>query len=309
MLKIATITPVHNRKNITLNCLNSLLSIDNNSFFKNDVVVVDDGSKDGTEQAIAENYPDVKVLKGNGNLWWTGGINLGLKYVLSQNKYNYILLINDDISFEKNFISILLKTLLDNHNSIVGATTFYSNTNIIWKAGMNDTKKLHPLLKNNYQNTNSKKELPDLIEVDVISGRAILVPVKAFKDIGLFDSENFPHGFGDHEFCIRARRKGYNLIINTKAKIFSEPGANKSFFHLIKKKRLPEMVKSFKDIKYDWNINKLIKIYIVSRGKVKGFLGFCIHMAILVKWILFKAILSQNKFENLVNKKIEFFND
>jgi GT2 family glycosyltransferase len=70
--KIFIIIPVHNRKQITLNCLKSLSK--NGDLGRYHVVVVDDGSTDGTAEAIQALYPDIVVLHGDGNLWWTGAI-------------------------------------------------------------------------------------------------------------------------------------------------------------------------------------------------------------------------------------------
>jgi GT2 family glycosyltransferase len=70
---IYIIIPVHNRKALTLACLENLRT--NGDLQKYQVIVVDDGSSDRTAEEVAENYPEVNILKGNGNLWWTGAIN------------------------------------------------------------------------------------------------------------------------------------------------------------------------------------------------------------------------------------------
>jgi len=69
---IYIIIPVHNRKSLTLACLKNLKT--NGDLQKYQVIVVDDGSSDRTAEEVAENYPEVTILKGDGNLWWTGAI-------------------------------------------------------------------------------------------------------------------------------------------------------------------------------------------------------------------------------------------
>ena len=76
--KVALVTPVHNRKELTLLCLKSLSRI-NSKGLEVRTYIVDDGSTDGTADAIREEYPDVDVVPGNGDLWFTEGTNVGCK--------------------------------------------------------------------------------------------------------------------------------------------------------------------------------------------------------------------------------------
>ena len=95
MDKIAIIIPVFNRKNTTLNCLYQLQNITRKGFAI-DIIVIDDGSTDGTSDALRQNYPDTILLKGGGNLWWSGGVNKGFEYALKE-KYEFVYTINDDV--------------------------------------------------------------------------------------------------------------------------------------------------------------------------------------------------------------------
>ena len=73
---------MHNRKEYTHQCLLSIYKQTNKNFI---VIVIDDGSTDGTGEMITNEFPEVILLKGDGNLWWTKAINLGIKHAL---KYN-----------------------------------------------------------------------------------------------------------------------------------------------------------------------------------------------------------------------------
>ena len=82
-------------------------------------ILVDDGSSDDTVKTIKKKIKNLTVLYGNGNLWWAGGIQLGIEWLKKniKNKSEFILIANDDITFDKYYIE--------------NAVNFIKNTKII----------------------------------------------------------------------------------------------------------------------------------------------------------------------------------
>jgi GT2 family glycosyltransferase len=117
-VKIEVVTPVHNRKELTLRCLESLKQADQTGIDLH-VIVVDDGSTDGTADALAQQFPDVQVISGDGNLWYTAGTNVALKAAL-ENDPDFILAINNDSEFDPAFLQHMLQTASANPKSVVG---------------------------------------------------------------------------------------------------------------------------------------------------------------------------------------------
>ncbi|HMJ07579.1 MAG TPA: glycosyltransferase, partial [Pyrinomonadaceae bacterium] len=117
-VRIEIITPVHNRREETLRCLKSLgrSKLDG---IKAHIIVVDDGSTDGTSESVREQYPEVEIVNGDGNLWYTAGTNRGLKAALMHDP-DYILAINDDSIFDENCIRRLVECAEKYPNSVVG---------------------------------------------------------------------------------------------------------------------------------------------------------------------------------------------
>ena len=86
------------------------------------IIVIDDGSTDGSTKWIKKNYSDIIILKGRGELWWSGAVNLGIKHALNNLKKEYILLWNIDTKPERQYFMHLFEILKD----IVGPLFIYS---------------------------------------------------------------------------------------------------------------------------------------------------------------------------------------
>ena len=100
MSQIAITIPVRNRKEITRQILVELNAqiqqcADREHLIS--VVIIDDGSTDGTGEMIRQQFPQFSLLEGDGSLWWTGAICWGMKYALEKYNPDYFVWLNDDI--------------------------------------------------------------------------------------------------------------------------------------------------------------------------------------------------------------------
>src|SRR5450432_2590999 len=94
------IIPVFNRIEFTLDCLRA---VSRQTYKDCRIIVVDDGSTDGTAEKIATVFPQVEVLRGDGNFYWTKSLNTGIRYLKSEISENdFVLHINNDTAFEGN---------------------------------------------------------------------------------------------------------------------------------------------------------------------------------------------------------------
>ena len=89
--KIEIVTPVHNRREETLQCLRSLSKVETSGLSLH-IVIVDDGSTDGTAEAVAAEFPKVEIVSGDGSLWYTAGTNRGIEAALRHDP-DYVLAI------------------------------------------------------------------------------------------------------------------------------------------------------------------------------------------------------------------------
>ena len=118
-IRVEIVAPVHNRKAITLLCLRSLSRI-NSEGIDIHIVIVDDGSTDGTGEAIRREFPEVETVDGNGELWFTEGTNRGVLAALAHDP-QFILTINDDAVFDSEFLQYMVATAQKYTRSIVGS--------------------------------------------------------------------------------------------------------------------------------------------------------------------------------------------
>ncbi|GAB3811541.1 hypothetical protein GCM10028895_01770 [Pontibacter rugosus] len=114
---IYIVIPVFNRKNFTRECLKSLEAQTNKEF---KVVVVDDGSTDGTAEMLRDEFPQVDVLFGDGGLFWTASVNLGIQHALKSGA-DYVMTLNNDLEVSTDFIAQTYKWIKEKPEAIIGA--------------------------------------------------------------------------------------------------------------------------------------------------------------------------------------------
>ncbi len=221
--------PVHNRLDETKNFINSLTQQTVNNY---KLVICDDGSTDGTREFLNSNHPNIIVISGNGNLWWTAGINKCIEYVLSHCKEtDYILTLNNDTLLPPQYIEQKLNRAIEYPNTIIGSLCVYSNNeNMIETSGyiMNfDTCKGERLTK---PGETRNKQHKGVKEATHLPGKGVLLPVKVFRDVGLYDAINFPQYHADTDLVLCAYKFGYKVLVDFDSIVFSE--ANKDIMAL-----------------------------------------------------------------------------
>lgn len=217
MKNIAIVIPVHNRIKFTKDCLYSLRKQTYKDF---QTVIIDDGSSDGTALMIKNDFPETKVINGDGNLYWTAATNLGVRYSLKINS-KYIMTLNNDTIAEINFLEKMIYWAERKAKSLIGAFAIdyvtkkpiYGGEIINWRYG-NNKNLLHILPKDKWYG---------LHEVTHFPGRGLLIPSKLFEQIGLFDEKCFPHYAADYDFTHRAIKVGYKVYCNYDAKLYIYP--------------------------------------------------------------------------------------
>ena len=210
---IYIITPVFNRKEFTRNYL---LALDKQTDDNFETIIVDDGSTDGTFEMIKEEFPDVILLREDGDLWWAEATNVGVRYALEHDA-SYIMTLNDDTIPQEDYMESMIKHSQLEPKACLGALAIdnasgkvvYGGGTHSWKNGKT-VQLLDTLDENDYKG---------LHEVNFFPGRGLLIPREVFDNIGLYDSKNFPQTVADYDFTYRIINAGYKIYCNYDAKI------------------------------------------------------------------------------------------
>lgn len=215
-MNIYVLIPVHNNKQETLNCLSYLSK---QTFTKFKTIVINDGSTDGTPEAIKKSFPKVEVLTGNGELWWTGAINLALsKFLPLVQKDDYFLTLNNDVEFDESYLEKLVFAAKQKPNTLIGSVSLdIDSLDSVIDAGiqinwLNQKRTMGNFKKGDFFN----------MEVSRLSGRGALIPAQVFKKIGLYDFKHFPQYAADSELSVRAKNAGFNLCVYYNAILLSD---------------------------------------------------------------------------------------
>ena len=212
--KVYILIPIHNNIAETRKCLSC---IHTQTYTNYEVIVIDDGSTDNSSEIIKNEYPDTTILQGDGNLWWAGALYEGIEYVLKKAQQNdYVLILNNDLIFDNNYIINLVESSEDNQGAVVGSLCKDQKTGAIIDSGV----------KIDWRNLKfDPKEVVDdgddlIRDIDVLSTRGILIPVNIILDIGNFIPHKLRHYLSDYEYTIRMKKHGYTLLTSKKATVF-----------------------------------------------------------------------------------------
>ncbi len=208
-MRICIVLPVHNRKLYTCNILTQIYAQleKDKELDITTVIVVDDGSTDGTKELIQNKFPLVHLLIGDGSLWWTGAIVKGMKYAIYTLNADYLVWLNDDLSIVNDFMRNLIDIFRSSQyeETIVGGVVrdkTYSNW--IVYSGIKDEQRIDNL---NYFSESEE------VDVSILHGNIVVIPRKIINKIGFPDDAKFTQNGGDFEYTERAKKSGFRVIL------------------------------------------------------------------------------------------------
>ena len=208
---IAVLLTCHNRKNKTVACLKSLYRATIPSQYLIDIYLTDDGSSDNTSQTVSELFPEINLIKGDGQLFWAGGMRLAWKTAMERKSYDAFLLLNDDVVLYPDFLLKLLETdayALANTGKkgiYTGATIDCSSNKVTYGGSW---------VKNYFFVVRLKMLSPVKRpqKCHITNANILWVSKEVVKKIGIFD-HHFTHGIADYDYSMQATRKNIPVLL------------------------------------------------------------------------------------------------
>lgn len=194
--QVAILLTCFNRKDTTIRCLRQLFSQKSDASI--DVFLCDDGSTDGTFEAIKRLFPKVHVFRGSGNLFWNRGMLASWEKACNTKDYDAYIWLNDDVFLYDGAITEMTEcSALCNDNSII-CGAFCTKYGAFSYGG---------------KKRNNEAIIPngELQDVFWLNGNCVLVPRNVVKKIGLLD-KMFQHHMGDYDYGLRAREAGIKVL-------------------------------------------------------------------------------------------------
>lgn len=279
--KVSIIILNWNGKEDTIECLESLKNI---TYPNYEILLVDNGSTDGSVEFFKERYPEIDIIENGENLGFAEGNNIGIKKAIAK-RTDYVLLLNNDTIVEKDFLDKLIKVAeSDPKIGIVGPTVYYySEKNKIQSAGtkISLSKGIITTLRSNKIDSG---EYSNTSEVDSIIGCALLAKSKLFETIGYLIKEYFAY-WEETEWCVRARKHGYKVVYVSQAKIWHKGGSTskktsgffeyhtaRNMFWFMKKHATKKQYIFFLVYFFGFRI-WMLSAYIYQRGKINGLIS------------------------------------
>lgn len=187
------------------------------------IIVVDDGCTDGTSEMLATDFPQVHVVRGEGDWWYTRSMNEGfaLAYTLSP---NYVLTMNDDVRLAPDYVIKLYRAMKETPGVCVmgSISVTESAPQRITFSGVKDIawwryKYTHHLPHYSEVDT---EEMSGVRESKVLPGRGMLIPTAVLRSLDGFDPELVQYG-SDDDFCLRAASHGARIMVSYDAVVYS----------------------------------------------------------------------------------------
>lgn len=199
-MKIAVLLTCYNRKQTTLACLDRLFQQVKPKDCELSVYLVDDGSTDGTYEAVAEKYPQINLLKGNGDLFWNRGMLFAWENAYQDSSIEADLWLNDDVIMNDGALEYMITSSKMHKDSIIAASICSKNDEKVITYGGYD-------FNNKLINVGLEDE-----RCRYFNGNIVLIPRTVSSKIGLLDNR-FRHSLGDFEYGLRAGKNSINSYI------------------------------------------------------------------------------------------------
>lgn len=221
MVKTCVIIPSWNGIDYISDCLTSLLK----QSAKIDIIVVENGSKDGSPELIKKKFPSVELLEFKDNAGFSGGVNRGIKPALEKG-YEYIILFNNDAVADKDWVKNLVSAAVNKTDAGIVTGKFMRMD----KKHLDSTGEFYSTHAMPFPRGRNRVDTDQYKKGEYVfagTGGASLYKAALFKEIGIFDEDFFAY-FEDIDIAFRAQLAGWKVWYEPSAVAYHHVSATSS---------------------------------------------------------------------------------
>ena len=269
MEKVCIVILNWNNAEDTIECLRSVMAIHH---VRPRIVVVDNGSHDGSPERIRSAFPVVDLLVNPENLGYAAAINIGIQRALEKGA-NWVFLLNNDTIVDAELLVELLNA--GEAYPRVGVLSpkiyHYHDPERVWFAG-GVRRRFPPGIGMLGYGRKDSPAYDRPRKIDYVTGCGMMVKAEVFRAIGLFDEAYFMY-HEDLDFCERARREGYECLYVPTAKIWHKVSAS---------------TEEDPDTKWYYLGRHIVPFYL------KYYAFPCVSLSVYVVWVLLREAFKGN---------------
>ena len=210
---VAAIVLNYNGREITLESIGSLSRMTYPDFA---ILHVDNGCTDGSTEAVAEAFPEVRTVGVAENIGPAGGLNLGMRAALEAG-YDYLLFLNNDIEAAPEMLTEMVRVAESSPEiAVVGPKTYYhADRQRIWSAG-GILRFRESATRERGMGELDRGQYDRVEEVSYINGCAMLIKRRPLEEVGYWDPQ-FQFAGEDADLCMRLKLRGYRCFYAPRA--------------------------------------------------------------------------------------------
>jgi len=209
-----------NSGDMTTECIRSLLKMTAESY---EIIVVDNGSQDGSVEYLRGQFPAITILPQEHNLGFAAGCNVGIKLALEKG-VKFVSLLNNDTVVDPQFLTEL-ERVADEHPEaavISPKIYFWDMPNRLWWAG-GVFSLWTGIAKHIGRKEVDRGQFERNADVDWATGCAALIRSEVLEQVGLFDESFFAYS-EDLDFSLRIKKAGYKIWYAPNARLWHKEG-------------------------------------------------------------------------------------
>jgi len=258
-MQITTIIPFFNNFEEVKLCI---LSLKKSKGVTHRILLVDGKCTDDTPARLKESFPDIEILGGEKERFWTACTNLGISHAIGHGA-EAVLFLNSDNEVMPDTLRHLVDFSKTHPNNIVASKVVDKQTNQILYAGRIPKWRMMTFSEDQFRDNQSIPESG--YQTNTTGGQGVLVPISILEKIGLPDQQSFPHYAADTDFCLRAKAKGIKVWVQPRAVVYNQKKSGQAFVDSLPP--LKQFIFRIFDIRSLYNLKEIWALEIRHRGR------------------------------------------